>query len=56
MERVLAESMLGIAASKRHGEILRALESKRKWSVNKFIQKFDFELFRSCLLYTSRCV
>ena len=51
MERVLAESMLGIAASKRHGEILRALESKRKWSVNKFIQKFDFELFRSVKIW-----
>ncbi|HIS91478.1 MAG TPA: HRDC domain-containing protein [Candidatus Alectryocaccomicrobium excrementavium] len=51
LERVLAESMLGVTVSKRHGEILRALESKRKWSVNKFIQKFDFELFRSVKIW-----
>ena len=43
--------MFNITVSKRHGEILRALESKRKWSVNKFIKKFDFELFKSVKIW-----
>jgi len=30
---------------------LRVLESKRKWSVNKFIRKFDFELFKSVRIW-----
>ncbi len=44
---ILENSMAQLSLSKRKGEILKALESKRKWSVNKFIKKFDFELFKS---------
>ena len=51
LELLLAEGMFNITVSKRHGEILRALESKRKWSVNKFIKKFDFELFKSVKIW-----
>lgn len=51
LEAILAEGMYNIKASKRQGEILRALESKRKWSVNKFIRKFDFELFKSVKIW-----
>lgn len=46
LARVLAESMQNITFSKRSGEIARVTESRRKWSVSKFISKFDFELFR----------
>lgn len=46
LARVLAESMQNITYSKRSGEIARVTESRRKWSVPKFISKFDFELFR----------
>ena len=46
LARVLAESMQNITYSKRSGEIARVTESRRKWSVSKFISKFDFELFR----------
>lgn len=48
---ILAESMQAMLTSKRHGEILRVLESKRKWNVNKFIKKFDFELFKSVKIW-----
>lgn len=46
LELILAESLSNITLSKRRGEISRVVESKRKWSVNKFIKKFDFELFK----------
>ncbi len=51
LDRILSGELNGITASKRHGEILRVLESKRKWSVAKFIRKFDFELFRSVKIW-----
>lgn len=51
LEMILAEGMYNISTSKRHGEILRVLDSKRKWSVNKFIKKFDFELFKSVKIW-----
>lgn len=51
LEALLAESMYNLSVSKRHSEILRVLESKRKWSVNKFINKFDFELFKSVKIW-----
>ena len=51
LELILAEAMHNISVSKRHGEILRVLESRRKWSVNKFIKKFDFELFKSVKIW-----
>ena len=43
--------MYNLTMSKRHGEILRVIESKRKWSVNKFINRFSFELFKSVKIW-----
>lgn len=43
---VLAGDLKYITTSKRKGEINRAIESRRRWSVSKFVQKFDFELFK----------
>ena len=51
LEEILAGDMYNLATSKRRGEILRVLESKRKWSVNKFIKKFDFEIFKSVRIW-----
>jgi len=51
LEIVLTKGMFNMTNSKRHGEILRAIDSKRKWSVNKFIKKFEFELFRSMKIW-----
>lgn len=44
---VLAKDVQFIKASKRKGEILRAVESRRRWSVSKFVGKFELELFRA---------
>ena len=43
---VLANDLRYITTSKRKGEINRAIESRRRPSVAKFVQKFDFELFK----------
>lgn len=43
---VLANDLKYITTSKRKGEINRAIESRRRPSVAKFVQKFDFELFK----------
>lgn len=51
LQLLLAEDMHNMTVSKRHGEILRILDSKRKWSVNKFIKKFDFEIFKSVKIW-----
>ena len=51
IELILADGMYNISISKRHGEVMRAIESKRKWSVNKFIKKFDFEIFKSIKIW-----
>lgn len=51
LEEILSSEIAEISTSKRCGEILRVLDSKRKWSVNKFIQKFNFELFRSVKIW-----
>ena len=45
--KVLADDIQYITASKRKGEINRAIESRRRASVSKFVRKFDFELFKA---------
>lgn len=47
LEHILLTHLKELTSSKRQGEIRRAIESKRRWSVNKFINKFGFELFKS---------
>lgn len=51
LEEILSSEIYEISTSKRCNDILRVLDSKRKWSVNKFIQKFNFELFRSVKIW-----
>ena len=51
LEALLMADMYNLTMSKRHGEILRVIESKRKWSVNKFINRFSFELFKSVKIW-----
>lgn len=51
MECILKEGMHGMKVSKQHKEILRILDSKRKWSVNKFISKFSYELFKNIKIW-----
>ncbi len=45
--KLLSEDIKYITTSKRKGEISRAIESRRRSSVGKFIHKFDFELFKA---------
>ena len=47
LTKVLAEDIRYITGSKRRGEISRAIESRRRPSVSKFVKKFDFELFKA---------
>lgn len=51
LESILKEGMHNMKISKQHKEILRILDSKRKWSVNKFISKFSYELFKSVKIW-----
>ncbi len=51
LEQILTENVASINTSKRSGEISRVIESRRKWSVNKFISKFDFELFKGIKIW-----
>ncbi|MGI6472109.1 MAG: AAA domain-containing protein [Candidatus Methanomethylophilaceae archaeon] len=37
--------MRNITDSKRKGDMLRVADSKRKWNINKFVERFDHELF-----------
>ena len=51
LKRILSENLSHILLSKRKGEISRIIESRRKWSLNKFIKKFDFELFKGIKIW-----
>lgn len=52
----LSDTLIGdynanIALSKRKGEMLRVIESKRKWSISRFVNKFNFELFKGLRIW-----
>lgn len=51
LEDILWDSLNSILSSKRQGEIARIVESKRKWSIQKFVLKFSFELFRGIKIW-----
>lgn len=51
LEAILTQSMGNITHAKRNGEIRRVIESKRKWSVNRFIAKYNFELFKGIKIW-----
>lgn len=49
--KLLADDLKYITTSKRKGEISRAIESRRRSSIGKFVQKFDFELFKALKIW-----
>ena len=49
--KLLADDIKYITTSKRKGEISRAIESRRRSSVTKFVQKFDFEIFKALKIW-----
>ena len=46
VEEILQENLKYISESKRRGDISRIVESKRKWNLNKFINRYGYELFK----------
>ncbi len=40
-----------IAESKRRGDMLRAIDGKRRPAISKFVEKFEFELFRGVRVF-----
>ncbi|MDE7464534.1 MAG: HRDC domain-containing protein, partial [Clostridiales bacterium] len=40
-----------IGQSKRRGDMLRAIDGKRRPAIGKFVEKFDFELFRGVRIF-----
>jgi len=46
VEEILQENLRYITESKRRGDISRIIESKRKWNLNKFINRYSYELFK----------
>jgi len=46
VEEVLQDNLRYISESKRRGDINRIIENKRKWSLNKFINRYGYELFK----------
>lgn len=46
VEEIFQDSLRYISESKRRGDINRIIENKRKWSLNKFIGRYGYELFK----------
>ena len=46
VEEVFQQNLRYITESKRRGDISRIIESKRKWSLSKFISRYSYELFK----------
>ncbi len=46
VEEILQQNLKYISESKRRGDIARIVESKRKWNLNKFIDRYGYELFK----------
>ncbi len=51
VEEVLQENLRYITESKRRGDIMRIIENKRKWSLNKFINRYSYELFKGVKIW-----
>lgn len=48
---ILGNSLLAVTGSKMRDEIVRVIESKRRWSVRKFISRFGLDLFRGIRIW-----
>jgi len=51
VEEILQEHIRFITESKRRGDIVRIIENKRKWSLNKFIGRYSYELFKGVKIW-----
>ncbi|MDR0309659.1 MAG: HRDC domain-containing protein, partial [Candidatus Methanoplasma sp.] len=51
VEEILQEHIRFITESKRRGDIVRIIENKRKWNLNKFINRYSYELFKGVKIW-----
>ena len=51
IEDSLYADLSAITGSKRFGEFRRAVEMKRRWSINKFVDRFGYELFKGVRIW-----
>ncbi|MCQ2079610.1 MAG: AAA domain-containing protein [archaeon] len=51
MESILSNDLRYITESKRRGDIARIVDNKRKWSLNKFINRYGYELFKGVRIW-----
>ena len=51
LQVMLSTALENLRQTKHYGEMRRVMENKRKWSVNKFIKRFGFELFKSIRIW-----
>ena len=51
LESILSNDLRNITESKRRGDIMRIVDNKRKWSLNKFIKRYDYELFKGIRIW-----
>ncbi len=51
LESTLSNDLRYITESKRRGDIARIVDNKRKWSLNKFINRYGYELFKGIRIW-----
>ncbi|AIZ56944.1 ATP-dependent RecD-like DNA helicase [Candidatus Methanoplasma termitum] len=51
VEEILQADLRYITESKRRGDIVRIIENKRKWSLNKFLSRYSFEMFKGVKIW-----
>ena len=51
LDSILSNDLRYITESKRRGDIARIVDNKRKWSLNKFINRYGYELFKGIRIW-----
>ena len=51
VEEILQADLRYITESKRRGDIVRIIENKRKWSLNKFLSRYSYEMFKGVKIW-----
>lgn len=51
LEAALSNDLRYITESKRRGDIVRLVDNKRKWSLNKFLNRYGYEVFKGIKIW-----
>ena len=51
LEVALSNDLRYITESKRRGDIVRLVDNKRKWSLNKFLNRYGYEVFKGIKIW-----